>query len=178
MLPVAARAATSSVSRRSLGSLASLASDVKSKLSQLESRKTPKNTKPLPPKKKPTATPTPHAILKHREAMKENFPDGWNPPRKLSRDAMDGLRALHLHNPEQFNTPALAAKFRISPEAVRRILKSKWHPSEKRRSELISRERVNKLKMRLEQRRKEWEEAKQLKDNPAFSSNDHQFDLR
>ena len=30
-----------------------------------------------------------------------------------------------------FNAPQLAAKFRISPEAVRRILKGKWVPSEK-----------------------------------------------
>ncbi|KAJ6543815.1 hypothetical protein B0H10DRAFT_1668915, partial [Mycena sp. CBHHK59/15] len=64
----------------------------------------------------------------HRASMKAAFPDGWNPPRKLSRDAMDGLRRLHAANPDTFSTPALAARFRISPEAVRRILRSAWAP--------------------------------------------------
>jgi hypothetical protein len=80
--------------------------------------------------------------LAHQVAMKEAFPNGrvpivhthrhyahittylrWSPTRKLSRAAMDGLRALHAHDPETFSTPMLAAKFKISPEAVRRILK-------------------------------------------------------
>ncbi|KZS96339.1 hypothetical protein SISNIDRAFT_400471, partial [Sistotremastrum niveocremeum HHB9708] len=69
--------------------------------------------------------------VKHREAMKKRFPDGWNPPKKLSREAMEGLRVLHQHDPTQFSTAVLAAKFAISPEAVTRILKSKWQPSEK-----------------------------------------------
>ncbi|EDR08216.1 uncharacterized protein LACBIDRAFT_148118, partial [Laccaria bicolor S238N-H82] len=65
----------------------------------------------------------------HRETIRKEFPGGWSPPRKLSREAMDGLRQLHHHDPEKFTTPLLAEKFRISPEAVRRILKSKWEPS-------------------------------------------------
>ncbi|EJC99210.1 uncharacterized protein FOMMEDRAFT_34509, partial [Fomitiporia mediterranea MF3/22] len=68
-------------------------------------------------------------FLKHRELMKKRFPEGWNPPRKLSREAMEGVRALHQHDPKTFSTPVLAERFRISPEAVRRILKSKWTPS-------------------------------------------------
>ncbi|EJD55493.1 hypothetical protein AURDEDRAFT_109802 [Auricularia subglabra TFB-10046 SS5] len=76
--------------------------------------------------------------------MKKRFPEGWQPPKKLSRDAMDGLRALHNHNPELFSTPVLADKFKISPEAVRRILKSKWVPSKEREAELLARERQNK----------------------------------
>ncbi|KZT65299.1 hypothetical protein DAEQUDRAFT_643870, partial [Daedalea quercina L-15889] len=66
----------------------------------------------------------------HRAAMKKAFPQGWSPPRKLSREAMDALRALHATDPEVFTTPLLASKFRISPEAVRRILKSKWEPTQ------------------------------------------------
>ncbi|EMD35540.1 hypothetical protein CERSUDRAFT_37972, partial [Gelatoporia subvermispora B] len=65
----------------------------------------------------------------HRETIKKDFPEGWAPPRKLSREAMEGLRQMHKMDPEIYTTPVLAAKFRISPEAVRRVLKSKWQPS-------------------------------------------------
>ncbi|KAJ6588755.1 hypothetical protein B0H19DRAFT_893515, partial [Mycena capillaripes] len=64
----------------------------------------------------------------HRAALKSAFPGGWDPPRKLSREAMDGLRQLHRVDPERFTTPVLAERFRVSPEAVRRILKSRWAP--------------------------------------------------
>ncbi|KAF8919746.1 hypothetical protein CPB85DRAFT_1153068, partial [Mucidula mucida] len=69
---------------------------------------------------------------RHRQVIKEKFPDGWNPPRKLSREAMDGLRSLHQFEPDKFTTPFLADKFKISPEAVRRILKAKWEPTKER----------------------------------------------
>lgn len=57
---------------------------------------------------------------------------------------MDGLRALHHANPTVFSTPVLASKFKISPEAVRRILKSKWVPSKEREAELLASERRDK----------------------------------
>lgn len=62
-------------------------------------------------------------------ALKRKFPDGWAPPKKLSPDAMEGIRHLHLVDPDKFTTPVLAAEFKVSPEAIRRILKSKWRPS-------------------------------------------------
>ncbi|KAG8982634.1 Required for respiratory growth protein 9 mitochondrial [Tulasnella sp. JGI-2019a] len=68
----------------------------------------------------------------HREAMRRKFPEGWNPPKRLSRDNMDRLRTMHKSDPEKFTTPVLAEEFRISVEAVRRILKSRWEPSEER----------------------------------------------
>jgi neugrin len=73
--------------------------------------------------------------------MKAKFPEGWAPPHKLSRAAMDGLRALHAHNPDTFTTPVLADKFRISPEAVRRILRGKWQPTQEQQVRLLERER-------------------------------------
>jgi hypothetical protein len=79
---------------------------------------------------------------RHRSALKEYFPDGWSPPKKLSRTAMEGLRIMYNQNPEVFTTPILASKFRISPEAVRRILKSKWEPTRERRQKLAERERM------------------------------------
>lgn len=95
--------------------------------------------------------PTPTSFRKHRETMKKKFPEGWSPPKKLSREAMEGLRALHAHDPDTFTTPMLADKFKISPEAVRRILRSKWTPSEERRVELLEKE--DKLRQEARQRR-------------------------
>lgn len=65
-----------------------------------------------------------------KEALREKFPEGWNPPKKLSPDALDGIRHLHASNPERFTTEVLAAEFKVSPEAIRRILKSRWKPNE------------------------------------------------
>ncbi|PYH78009.1 hypothetical protein BO82DRAFT_249753, partial [Aspergillus uvarum CBS 121591] len=63
--------------------------------------------------------------------LKEKFKEGWNPPKKLSPDAIEGIRHLHQVAPEQFTTPVLAEQFKVSPEAIRRILKSKWRASDK-----------------------------------------------
>lgn len=101
--------------------------------------------------------PTPDEHRAHRETMKKRFPEGWQPPKKLSRDAMDGLRALHNHNPELFSTPVLAEKFKISPEAVRRILKSKWVPSKEREAQLLARERQSKQSWYEDKIRNEYE---------------------
>lgn len=65
-----------------------------------------------------------------KSALKTKFPSGWQPRKKLSPDAMDGIRALHAKDPETYKTATLADQFKISPEAIRRILKSKWRPSE------------------------------------------------
>lgn len=85
--------------------------------------------------------PTPPRAKAHREAMKKAYPNGWSPPRKLSRQAMDAMRSLHATDPESFTTPLLAAQFHVSPEAVRRILKSKWEPTKEERTRLADRER-------------------------------------
>ncbi|KAG6884384.1 hypothetical protein C0993_011676 [Termitomyces sp. T159_Od127] len=102
------------------------------------------NTPPLhlrqPPKK-----PTPREYKVHREVIKKNFPGGWNPPHKVSREAMEGIRQMHRLDPEKFSTPLLAEKFKISPEAVRRILKSRWEPSREKRLKLAERERTAKM---------------------------------
>jgi len=106
--------------------------------------------------------PTPKAVIKHTEAMKKSFPEGWQPPRKLSRDAMDGLRSLHAYDPETFSTPVLASKFRISPEAVRRILKSKWAPSAERRAALASKERQERAEWIQHRREEEKEKQEEI----------------
>lgn len=62
--------------------------------------------------------------------LKEKFPEGWKPRKRLSPDALAGLRALNAQFPEVYTTEALATKFEMSAEAVRRILRSKWQPNE------------------------------------------------
>jgi hypothetical protein len=98
---------------------------------------------------KPSTSPTslsqrtssvPQTIIAHKATMKKSFPDGWNPPKKLSREAMEGLRTLHDHDPETFTTAGLANRFKISPEAVRRILKSRWKPDTKRLAQMAQKE--------------------------------------
>ena len=85
--------------------------------------------------------PTPKEWAAHRMVLKEMFPEGWAPPRKLSREGMEGIRALHRQDPEKFSTPFLADKFKISPEAVRRILRSRWEPPKKKVDRILERER-------------------------------------
>ncbi|KAJ1017811.1 hypothetical protein NDA16_005128 [Ustilago loliicola] len=71
----------------------------------------------------------------HRIALKKKFPDGWRPPKILSREAQEGIRLLHSSDPEQFDVVALSERFRVSTESVRRILRSgKWAVSGEVRS--------------------------------------------
>lgn len=111
--------------------------------------------------KKAMRKPTPIAARMHRERMKNSFPEGWSPPHKLSRQAMDGLRVLHMHDPETFSTPVLAERFRVSPEAVRRILRSKWEPSPEQRTRLLRRELREK---------QAWVEAKRVAEREEFKA--------
>lgn len=92
------------------------------------------------PSKRPP--PTPHEYVARRATIKRRFPEGWAPPRTISREAMEVLRALHARDPVQFRTPVLTNKFKISPEAVSRILKSKWRPSPERTAQLIARDNL------------------------------------
>lgn len=64
-----------------------------------------------------------------RTSLKSKFPTGWSPPKRLSPEALEGIRALNAQYPDQFNTPVLASHFKVSPESIRRILKSKWRPT-------------------------------------------------
>ncbi|PCH35258.1 hypothetical protein WOLCODRAFT_139830 [Wolfiporia cocos MD-104 SS10] len=102
-------------------------------------------------------TPTAHEFAEHRRTMKKAFPDGWAPPRKLSRETMDAVRAMHALDPRMFTTPVLAEKFRVSPEAIRRILKSKWEPTKEVRAKMAERARRSReewLRARREEERR------------------------
>ena len=66
-----------------------------------------------------------------KNALKDKFGEqGWSPRKRLSPDALEGIRTLHSRYPATYSTPVLAEHFKVSPEAIRRILKSKWRPNE------------------------------------------------
>jgi len=66
-----------------------------------------------------------------KAALKRKFGDvGWHPRKRLSPDTLDGIRALHESDPVAYHTEVLAEHFRVSPEAIRRILRAKWRPNE------------------------------------------------
>ncbi|KAF3393763.1 Required for respiratory growth protein 9 [Penicillium rolfsii] len=92
-------------------------------------------------KKAPMKKEKPDLWRIQKDALDRKFPNGWNPPKKLSPDALEGIRHLHATAPERFTTSVLAEEFKVSPEAIRRILKSRWRPSE----------------VEAEDRRKRWE---------------------
>lgn len=84
-------------------------------------RPTDKKLNQLPPPKK-------EGWQIQKQALAEKFPEGWSPRKRLSPDALAGIRALHNQFPEEYTTEVLANKFEVSAEAIRRILKSKWTP--------------------------------------------------
>lgn len=89
----------------------------------------PKESKrrPMPEERKRDDRPM-WAIQK--EALKAKFPEGWMPRKRLSPDALSGIRALNRQFPEIYTTSALSQKFEVSPEAIRRVLRSKWEPAD------------------------------------------------
>ncbi|KAF5389631.1 hypothetical protein D9757_004171 [Collybiopsis confluens] len=113
-------------------------------------------------RQKPQKSPTPDAFKIHKKSLQEKFPDGWNPPRKLSREAMEGLRQLYHFDKEKFSTPVLAEKFKISPEAVRRILKSRWEQPKERKAKEAEKDRQHMLLTRLRSRIQERKEVEDI----------------
>jgi len=105
----------------------------------------------------PTATEEPGKLAKppmakswaeHRVSIKTKYPGKWNPSKKVSREAMDGIRELYKADPDKYPTWVLAQRFTISPEAVRRILKSKWRMPEDKTEEKIMKERMRRIERR------------------------------
>jgi hypothetical protein len=105
-----------------------------------------------------------------KAALNEKFKEGWSPPKKLSPDALDGIRHLHATAPDKFTTPVLAQHFEMSPEAIRRILKSKWQPTEDERAE--RRERWDKRRDRI------WSQMTQLGLRPKQKRLERISDMR
>lgn len=53
----------------------------------------------------------------------------WNPNKKLSRDEIETVRFMKTQYPTM-TTRSLGEHFKVSPEVIRRILKTKWTPNE------------------------------------------------
>ncbi|KAM0806329.1 hypothetical protein BDR22DRAFT_22830 [Usnea florida] len=68
--------------------------------------------------------------IQKRALSKKFGTTGWSPRKRLSPDTLEGIQALHAQYPHRFTTPILAEQFKVSPEAIRRILKSKWQPKD------------------------------------------------
>jgi hypothetical protein len=116
--------------------------DSKTKRKDREERKGSREDKKLDrARKAPVKKEKPDPWRIQKDALDKKFPNGWNPPKKLSPDALEGIRHLHATAPDRFTTSVLAEEFKVSPEAIRRILKSRWRPSE----------------VEAEDRRKRWE---------------------
>jgi hypothetical protein len=122
----------------------------------------PPSTKVSAEKAEKTAKPTPQWRKKDREpwqiqkaALGHKFGEqGWQPNKRLSPDTLEGIRALHVSDPRNYNTETLAQHFHITPEAIRRILKSKWRPNE---------EEAEERRLRWEKRGvKKWSEMAEL----------------
>ena len=78
----------------------------------------------------------------YKAALKEKFGEqAWSPRKRISPDALAGIRALRTNQPDVYTTDRLAEHFKMSPEAIRRILRSKWQPNEEE----------------MDERRKRWE---------------------
>lgn len=77
---------------------------------------------PVAPQSSPTAKPT--ASTESPGSARTSMP--WRPAKKLTYQAMAGLRALHANDPKTFSKDALSERFGISYEAVNRILRSKY----------------------------------------------------
>lgn len=66
-----------------------------------------------------------------KKALELKFGEvGWQPRKRLSPDTLEGIRALHASDPAAYSTETLSEHFKVAPEAIRRILKSKWRPDD------------------------------------------------
>ena len=90
----------------------------------------PKTTTTNPPTPPPQPKPPKLPWQIQKAALTAKFPSQpWQPRKRLSPDTLNGLRALHASDPTAYSTATLAEHFKVTPEAIRRILKSKWRPS-------------------------------------------------
>ena len=93
-------------------------------LKSQDSKKSEKSDKPVEPK------PVRENWQIQKSANMSKFGDAtWQPRKRLSPDTLEGIRALHSSDPMTYSTETLSNQFQVSPENIRRILKSKWRPN-------------------------------------------------
>ncbi|KAJ1967348.1 Required for respiratory growth protein 9 mitochondrial [Dimargaris xerosporica] len=100
-------------------------------------------SKPKPvasPKKPPTSNASSDDLHTEGWRMRKNEQSKvlqgarWSPTKRVARSTMERIRFLRTNLPDTYTIPRLSAEFKISFEAVRRILKSKYIPSERVRA--------------------------------------------
>lgn len=85
----------------------------------------------------------------------------WNPTRKLDRQQIQELRNITRMLPH-LKTVQLSEMFRVSPEAIRRILKSNWVPTDQDEDKLLARaEKKRKEKQQRWREQKDQEQREQ-----------------
>ena len=81
------------------------------------------------PRSKDSSSPPLVPWQAQKAAIAAKYPTGYAPSKRLSPDAITGIRALHAQLPAEYHTRKLAEEFQVSPEAISRILRTKWTPS-------------------------------------------------
>ncbi|CCH58873.1 hypothetical protein TBLA_0B00280 [Henningerozyma blattae CBS 6284] len=77
--------------------------------------------------------------LKQKLAIKKKISgERWEPKKKVSRDDMYNIKFLKQRYPD-LNATQISQIYKVSPDAIRRILKSNWSPNEKELSNLQER---------------------------------------
>lgn len=94
---------------------------LKSRTQQQQLTPAPKSKDYIPPRREQWQI--------EKAAIKAKYPNGYQPSKRLSPDAVTGIRALHAQMPGEYHTRKLAEEFQVSPEAISRILRTKWTPS-------------------------------------------------
>ncbi|KAI8377816.1 uncharacterized protein BYT42DRAFT_571799 [Radiomyces spectabilis] len=62
-------------------------------------------------------------------AKASKIKESWQPKKRVSRVVMGKIRDLAIAYPQEYNSVKLAEEFKLSVEAVRRILKSSFRPT-------------------------------------------------
>ncbi|EEQ38411.1 putative protein required for respiratory growth [Clavispora lusitaniae] len=120
--------------------------------------------------------------VKRDEALRRRY-GKWNPTRKLSRQQINDIRNLKLQYPAM-KTKQLADFFSINPESIRRILKSKWEPTEEELEDINRRAEKRKLASqekkaeRIQQVKNSMANAPQIKGNKSYSKKHKDFSKR
>ncbi|ODV82246.1 uncharacterized protein CANTADRAFT_45976 [Suhomyces tanzawaensis NRRL Y-17324] len=119
---------------------------------------------------------------KREVSLKKRY-GNWNPTRKLSRQQISDIRNLSSQMP-QLKTVDFAKHYKISPEAVRRILSSSWIPKESEESKILERGEKRKTERRLEKQeianeiqkaRSRFSHAKSINLNDITINNDNLY---
>ncbi|KAI9486596.1 MAG: hypothetical protein EXX96DRAFT_549663 [Benjaminiella poitrasii] len=80
----------------------------------------------------------------------------WQPKKRVSRQTMEKIRTLANNQNDVYDIKRISSEFKLSHEAVRRILKSNYIPT----SEAAERQERNRYKA-MGERRREFAEKKQ-----------------